>query len=171
MATNQTKQDSPKKSPKQYSAMVPVVFVCLILSVCAIMSFSSLYSDCFGLGDFIPLPLSYVGFFDSLIIIGFIFKLNPVKFMRFVAFTVAGFALYYAWSSGNFNFAKEYFSDVGNFLFVLFVTANGAMALSHFAVGLLSYKMPPILAGIVGIIGLSAWATPLFYIIGTHLSK
>ena len=170
MATKQKKQDTPKKSVKQYSAIVSTIFACLILSICAVMSFSSLYSDCFGLGDFIPLTLSYVGFFDALIIIGFIFKLNPVKFMRFVAFAVSGFALYYAWSSGNFNFAKDFLSNLGNFYFVLFVTADGAIALSHFAIGLLSYKLPPILAGIIGIIGLSAWAIPLFYIITTQLS-
>lgn len=168
MATKE-KQNTSEKSSSKYSATVPIVFACLILSICATMSFSSLYSDCFGLGNYIATQLSYVGFFDALIIIGFIFKLNPLKFMRFIGFAIAGFTIYLMWSYGHFEFAKS-IAPLKNYLFVLFLSGNGIMAVSHFIVGLLSFRTPIIVASFIGIIGLAVWLTPFLYILEQNLS-
>ena len=151
-------EEKPQTKQKQmrlvFSPIVCIICACANLLVSAIMMFASLYSDCFGLGDYFKNPLTYIGFFDALIIIGFIFKLYPVKFMRFVAFAIVGFALYCGWSSGEFKGPESFWN-------IFIASGYGILAGSHIAVGLLSFRCPRIIAIFIGLLGLSFWALPL----------
>lgn len=156
MATKQKSQKKQKQSPsKNWS----VAFALLNLIALPIITISTICSD--GFKSYTD-PLFYIAILDIAVVLGFICRLKPMKFMRFVALSVVGFCLYYGWSTGEIKFDQT--------LTQTFYTNIYAMvALSHIAIGLLSFKMPRIISAFIGLLGLSAWVLPIISLIGSLL--
>ncbi len=165
MTNADTKKSTDVNAIKQTEcATVMAICVCIISAVSAIFMFASLYSDCFGLGDYFKIPLPYVGFFDALVVLGFILRLSPIPFTRFVAFSIAGFAMYCAWSAGvDCNDAEDFYA--------LFLSGYGVVAWSHIAVALLTFGFGKIISISLGLFGLVYWTFPTLAVIFENFLK
>ncbi len=152
--TQNDSQSEAKRTEKLaiHTYTVAMFLVCLNLSISAIFMFATLYSDCFGMGNFFKYPIMYVGFFDVLAVGGFIFGLTPVKFTRFISFAIAGFALFCGWSFDELDYQNTQ-SVISN--------GFGLLAVSHIAVALLTFRQTLITATIIGLFGIACWITPI----------
>ncbi len=158
-----TSEESSKLMAKRQKelAIIFVLFVVMISAVSTTFMMASIYSDCFGIGDFFKTPLPYVGFFDAVVVIGVLFGISSISFVRFVAFSIAGFSLYCGWSAGEINFI---FSDVDN-LYSLFFNGYGIVGLSHIAMALLTFGFGKIFSILIGLIGLAYWVSPILLVV------
>ncbi len=159
MSNANTKSTDLSATKRAERAIIMVVCACAISAVSAIFMFAALYSDCFGLGDYFKTPLPYIGFFDALVVGGFLLGLAPISFTRFVTFSIAGFATYCAWSAGidNLNNAEDFYS--------IFFSGYGVVAWSHIAVALLTFGFGKIISISLGLFGLAWWALPTLAVI------